>query len=380
MSVTDAGYSAPRGADFLELMIDELESSLNITLPRTSDNATYQLLVVMSLRLAELSEATQALYDMRDSNNATGSHLRNNGALVGVYPLPATKSEVVLTLDGIAGTVVPAGALVRDSLGQTWGTVSSVILPGETNALSAEFGEIRGFSGNINEIITIISGWESVTNASPAQLGRALETDSQFRLRRAQSLQVVGGGSPAAIRSILIQQLDFISKVAIIDNDTSAPITVAGYTIPSGGALISVFPEVVLIENSEALAIKIWELLTSGTELVGDVEKSIIGLDGQTKDIRWHNAEIEFVRVDVELVIAPGFGLSDFQIKIEQITLDYFNNLQIGEPVRRLQLASRIAALPGLISVVIQFNSLDSDFTPQPINYSFPFPIYVTEA
>jgi len=380
MSLTDAGYTAPRGADFLELMIGEIEAALNITLPRTSDNATYQLLVAMSLRLAELSEATQALYDMRDSNNATGAHLRNNGALVGVYPLPATRSEVVLTLGGVASTVVPAGATVRDTQGQTWELTQAVTIPGTGNALAVEFGAIRGFEGSITEIVSAVTGWETVTNDSPAQLGRNAETDEEFRQRRARDLRIIGGGSPAAIRARLIQELDFIDKVTVIDNDTQNPIIVSSYTLPPGAALISVFPEPVLIANIDALAVKIWELITSGTELVGGAARNIISADNQPKLVRWHNATPEFVQVDVELTLAPGFGIDEFTADVQQIVKDYISALEIGDVARRLQLAGQIATLRGIIGVTIKFDTLNADYTPSPIDFIFPDPINVVEA
>jgi hypothetical protein len=379
MTVTEQGYNAPRGNDFLELMVDEIETLFNVSIPRTSDNATYQLLVVMAARLGELSEATQALYDLRDSNNATGSHLRNNGALVGVYPLPATRSEVVLTLTGIAGTIVPAGVEIRDAQGQTWELTQAVTIPGEGLAQAQTFGAVRGFSGTITEIVTPVNGWEAVTNDSDAQLGREEETDQEFRLRRAQDLGVTGGGSTAAIQARLVQELNFINRVKAIDNETNINKTVSVYTIPPGGLLLSVDPEPQLLSNIDALAVKIWELTISGTELVGQAERDIIAADGQTKRVRWHNALAEIIPVDITLTLAPGFGLSDYQQDVEEITKNYFASLGLGATARRLQLAGLIARLEGIIGVDILFDNFAGDYTPSEIDFIFPFPVEVSE-
>ena len=109
---------------------------------------------------------------------------------------------------------------------------------GTGQARAIESGPILALAGTLTTIETPIDGWSTVTNANNGTPGRAVESDSELRIRRAQSLQVGGAGTVEAIRSRLLEQVDDVSAVTIIENRTDA-VDIDGRPAHSFEAVVS---------------------------------------------------------------------------------------------------------------------------------------------
>ncbi len=96
--LTDKGLVIPRMADLIETIVQDYEAQTGLDVQRDPDDVVYLLCSIMGARLGEAWETLQALYDARDPSTATGFALDSIAALVGLTRLPATASEVDLTL------------------------------------------------------------------------------------------------------------------------------------------------------------------------------------------------------------------------------------------------------------------------------------------
>lgn len=94
--------------------------------------------------------------------------------------------------------------------------------------LAQEYGPIAAPAGSLNQIVTPIAGWQSITNFKAGVTGRFQETDAELRLRRANSLNVLGSGTVEAIRARLLQEVPGVTSVTVFENVTltQSPIEV----------------------------------------------------------------------------------------------------------------------------------------------------------
>lgn len=86
--------------------------------------------------------------------------------------------------------------------------------------LAQTYGPISAPANSLTEILTPVAGWASLTNPQAGVTGRDQETDAELRLRRVQSLHLLGAATVEAIRSRLLQEVDGVSSVIVFENVT----------------------------------------------------------------------------------------------------------------------------------------------------------------
>lgn len=86
--------------------------------------------------------------------------------------------------------------------------------------LSQDFAPIAAPINTLVEILTPISGWNSINNPKAGVTGRLIETDSELRIRRNNSIRLLGAGTVESIRARLLQQVAGVSSAFIFENRT----------------------------------------------------------------------------------------------------------------------------------------------------------------
>ena len=86
--------------------------------------------------------------------------------------------------------------------------------------LAQTYGPIAAPANSLTEILTPIAGWQSLTNPQAGITGRNQETDAELRLRREQSLHLLGAATVEAIRSRLLQEVPGVTSVTVFENVT----------------------------------------------------------------------------------------------------------------------------------------------------------------
>lgn len=234
-------------------------------------------------RLALLEEQLELVNASQDPDSATGAQLDSLCALTGTVRNPAAPSEVTLTLTGAdttlvetgsraavevtgdeftttadatiaaltawanstaytlaqrrtnggnayvvitAGTSAGSGGPTTEAADITDGTVHWRFLGEGVGAVdvaaeSAADGAIVATSGTLTEIVTPVSGWTGVINILDADLGSAIESDEDLRVRRDLELARAGTGTVDAIRADLLE-LDDVTSVTVFHNPTDS--------------------------------------------------------------------------------------------------------------------------------------------------------------
>lgn len=154
-------------------------------------------------------------------------------ALANLYGLQRKVSEptvVVCTCTGLRGTVIPYGAIVEDSNGNQ---LRHIVVAGatigddgtvDTTFATVEHGPIEIGASTVTKIVTVIAGWDTVTNAAAGATGRDIEPDGELRNRMKESYAMNANGTVANIQANLAQ-LDGVLDCIVLENFTNLPQT-----------------------------------------------------------------------------------------------------------------------------------------------------------
>ena len=144
-----------------------------------------QLAGIIAVLQARIGEALVALSNATSVDDAVGTQLDTLGSLLDVLRDTASRSRVTATLTGVSGTGVTAGSRAKTTAGAEFRTLAAVVLapsPGVTVDMEAvETGAIEAAAGTLTEIVTVVSGWETITNASAAVVGNTRQADPAYR-------------------------------------------------------------------------------------------------------------------------------------------------------------------------------------------------------
>ena len=360
--LTDQGFVAPRSVDLLDQIRSEYETRTGLTIEWADDIFLGVMTQVIAEVMGRQSEMLQAIADSRDPDNATGHQLDTLAALVGISRIPAEFSAVDLTLAGDAGTIIDQGSEVEHPNGSLWYTQDTVVIePGGTVDVQVrpdETGPIAATATDEWEINSPVDGWDTAESTDDATPGRLQETDAQLRFRRSQSLQILAGGSIAAIRANILE-IEGVQAAIVVDNDGDQPDTVAGLTLPGKSMAVIVYP-VLTTDQSEALAAEIYRRKSAGIETIGDESATVTGADGFEKTVRWFIADE--IAVDVGIEYTADVDLDD---EIEEAIADYFDGLLVGERVRVLAILGILDDIDGVISATVELNGGTLDIEPE---------------
>lgn len=184
-----------------------------------------QLIGVLSEELAIAWETIQAVL-AAGTTLAQGVSLDQVTALTGTTRPPATRSEITAALANLnAGITLPLGSLaaVDANPDAQFRTIAEVTNGGGSPANiavdleSLETGPVAAPSGELTVIVTPVTGWNSITNPTDADLGRDIATDIELRLLRETEL-AKGGTTPLdAIRADL-QDIEDVTDVTVFQN------------------------------------------------------------------------------------------------------------------------------------------------------------------
>ena len=86
--------------------------------------------------------------------------------------------------------------------------------------LSELFGPIPCPQETLTNIVTPIAGWQSITNLLAGATGRLIETDAELRIRRQNSIKLLGAGTVEAIQARISQDVPGVTSCTVFENIT----------------------------------------------------------------------------------------------------------------------------------------------------------------
>lgn len=237
--VTPTGFSQKELEDIRTEIEDDLRAAFGSQTNLLATSVFGQIIGVMSDKLAELWEVQAAIYRSQYPDSASDEALDQVASITGVARMPATESLVTLDQINLDGSVtLPVGRVISVGVnGNRFTTVAAVTNPNAyptTVSVAAESeatGEVTGFAGTIDTIVTPVSGW----SAQAALTSANAET---YALSDGETLTVkVDGG---AVQTATFNTGDFAAIGAALAAEVAAVIVtdIAGASaIDAGGSV-----------------------------------------------------------------------------------------------------------------------------------------------
>lgn len=193
---------------------------------------------------------------------------------------PATPTAVTATLNGLAGTVVPAGTLAQDTSGNTYALSGDATI-GAGGVVDAEFqnienGPIPCAAGTLTQVYQAIPGWDAITNAADGTMGSDVESRADFEYRRRNSVAINGKGTPQAIYAEVFALADVLD-VYVKDNPTGSAVNTGSTNYPI--AAHSVYVAVVGGADAD-IASAIWRKKDLGCDTNGNTSATVVDPSG----------------------------------------------------------------------------------------------------
>ncbi len=210
MTLTSAGLVIKTQAELFAELVVAMRASpiLNpddlLDVDDPEESVLGAIAAIMSDQFADIQQVMQAIYASQYRASAEGASLDALAELIGATRIPAAGSRVDLSLTGVNGTIIPAGSRVRDAdrPDVEWVTLDAVTIALGVASVEAQAdvtGPISANTGTLDDIVTPVAGWATVTNAADAVRGVDVETDASLRLRMIDLLSTPGSSTLGAI-------------------------------------------------------------------------------------------------------------------------------------------------------------------------------------
>ena len=293
---------------------------------------------IYATRLALLDEALIAVANGTSRDYASGYQQDYLYSAHDFERQPPLQSTATVTASGGSGTIIPEGSLLRSQAGDLWQVKQDYTIPsGGTVAMEVEardYGPIEAAVGEIDTIVSIVGGWDSVTNAAPATIGRGREDDDSYNRRYREQVGMNAVGPAESLRSALLV-LDSVRKAEVYENITAAALTERGLNIPVRTIVVVLDADNTSdaqTEIAETILLKRTLSLPMANGASGTRAISVnVTRRQQTYAVKYRL--VEKVPCSVTLGIRLGAGFpSDGYDQIREALIDSVEDLGIAEP------------------------------------------------
>ena len=231
--VDSTGIRAASLSDILEDLQERFRASAGGDLALSPQTPQMQWISIESALQSETNEALVELGQVLDVDHAGGALLDEHGALLDIRRNVATRSRVTATLTGVAGTGVTAGSRAKtDPGGDEFRTLTDVVLSPSGVSVdmeAVETGPVAADAGTLTEIVTIIPGWETITNPEAAALGQDRQSDDAYRATYQDRTAHSSTGPIPALEGAATEALATDRRV--VENNTNVAKVVQEWTI-----------------------------------------------------------------------------------------------------------------------------------------------------
>ncbi|MDY0307973.1 MAG: baseplate J/gp47 family protein [Desulfovibrionaceae bacterium] len=336
-TIDATGIHTPTYPEILEDLQARYRSIYGADLYLEADSQEGQMLAMFALALHDANQLAVSVYNSFGPSTAQGVGLSSRVQINGIARQTASYSTVDVTLTGTAGTVITAG-VVEDVAGQKWALPATVVIPvtGEitVTATAQEAGSVQAAAGEVRSITTPTRGWQSVTNATAATPGTAVESDAALRSRQRVSTALpswtVLDGIVGAVAS-----LPGVTRFKGYENDDDVA--------DENGIPAHALAIVVEGGNTEEITRAIATKKTPGSPTYGTTSATVTDRYGMPNLIRFFRPGAVSVTVIVEITARAGY-ISTTGETIKTNLAAYLNTLDIGEDVLLSKLYTPINA------------------------------------
>ncbi len=288
---------------WLDDIVDRFKSRYGDDINVDPESPDGQWLGTLAEMLNDAEQRELTNYLQNSPSGAVGVALSRIVQLNGITRKSAQVSTVTVTLGGTPTTVIPIGSLFDnpdDPDLPPFETAAEYIIGGggtvSGQGLCTEAGPFNVGAGKLTRPLTVISGWDTVTNPTAAAPGRLVEPDPILKVRRADSVAMPSQSMLDGLRAALAN-LDGVDDVEVYENSGNS-------TNARGEPAHSIH---VIIDGGidSDIANAIWVKASMGATKVGSVSEIVIDSQGNDQEMRWDVPADQDVYITVHLNRTP---------------------------------------------------------------------------
>lgn len=319
--IEDTGVIVPDTSTLQSDVQNEFRTALGADIIVTENTPQGVLIAAEVSARAGVLGNNALLANQINPNIAGGVFLDAIWQLTGGQRYAATRSVIAgVVLGGLPNTTIPAGSLARLADGTEFESTGAVILDslgaGMTTFQAVDAGPVAVNPGQLNEIVTGILGWDSITNPNAATVGRSEETDLASRQRRRNTLSLQNVALPEAITSALYDTPN-VRSLAFRENVTSSAQVIDGVSLKPH----SVFACVDGGTDADVAAVLLANK-SLGADWNGDTAVNVLnGSTGQSYPVQFQRPEA--VNIMVRATVKNQGTPADVGPPVRQAVLDF---------------------------------------------------------
>lgn len=359
--VVETGVIVPDTAALQDEVHAEFREAFGADLVLTPDTPQGVLATMETLARDGVVRNNAALANQINPDLAGGVFLDALWALTGGSRVRATRSLATgVVVTGQPGTIIPAGSLASVGPGgplfATTGAVQLTVAgTGTVTFQAVEAGPVAAPAGDLNTIASGVLGWETVSNPTPAVLGKAEESDAAARRRRRATLALQTVALPEAIVSGVFD-VDGVRSVLFRENVTDAPITIDDVELAPHSVYVAVQGG-----TDEDVAAELLRRKSLGAGWNGNTTVNVLEpISGQTYAVTFQRPEV--VQIFAKITVRQGTEIADPAGLVRAAILAYAGGevegeegFVIGGDVTPWELAGAVnIGAPGLFVLGVQ--------------------------
>jgi len=323
-TIDSFGIHTPTYDDVLEELKENYRTIYGEDTYLEADSQDGQFVAVLALAIKDANDMAVMTYNAFSPTTAVGNGLSSVVKVNGIRRLVASYSTVLVTLTGVAGTVITDGAVIDNFISQTWLLPPTVTITNTGEVTVTATAQTPGAHyvsiGTVDRILTNTPGWQEVTNPATSIPGAPIEIDADLRRRQALSTaypaETVRESIYAGIANIV-----GVQRLKVYENWSGEPDEhgIPGHSI----AVVAEGGDVVEIATSVAYR------KPPGTGTYGDITQTIIDSHGVPNTINLF--ELINVRIKVLVIILPLEGYITSTADVIKTAVAYWlTNQEVG--------------------------------------------------
>lgn len=222
----------------------EVFSDENATINTEAESPAGQIIDSQAVLVTAKDSELVELMNQFDPRKADGIFQEALAAIYFLTRKTAQPTVVECVCTGLQGTTIPAGSMIQNDDGYKLTSVGAVTIPAG-GSINVEFqtvdvGAIPIPANSCNKIITVIAGWDTVSNANAGVVGQLKESRTALETRRALSVAKNSHGSRLSLQGS-IASIDGVLDCLVLENNKDTPDTKQGISLVAHSVAICVY-------------------------------------------------------------------------------------------------------------------------------------------
>lgn len=232
---TPQGPIAPSDADILAGRQIDINNAFGGGVNPQLTTPQGQIATTDAAIIADKNDQILYVANQVDPQYSTGRFQDGIGRIYFLTRLPARATAVNCVLGGLPSTSIPAGTLARDTSGNTYTLLGTVVI-GSGSTANSEWqnitvGPIPCPANTLTKVYQSVPGWDTINNPADGVLGQDVETPQDFELRRQNSVAINALGSVPSIYAA-VAVVDNVLMLYVIDNPRGAVVNTGSTNYP----------------------------------------------------------------------------------------------------------------------------------------------------